>query len=104
MKLRNVLLVLAAILAGATLLLAGYEVAIRFGKRADPLQLAFAVCAVATAITCLAVLDWARNLGTEAEGRASRGRGGGDEEDARCLLYTSPSPRDLSTSRMPSSA
>ena len=25
-------------------------------------------------------------------------------EDAVCLLYTSPSPRDLSTSRMPSSA
>ena len=24
--------------------------------------------------------------------------------DLRCLLYTSPSPRDLSTSRMPSSA
>ena len=24
--------------------------------------------------------------------------------DAACLLYTSPSPRDLSTSRMPSSA
>ena len=28
----------------------------------------------------------------------------GNEEDADCLLYTSPSPRDLSTSRMPSSA
>ena len=26
------------------------------------------------------------------------------EEDIVCLLYTSPSPRDLSTSRMPSSA
>ena len=26
------------------------------------------------------------------------------DTDARCLLYTSPSPRDLSTSRMPSSA
>ena len=26
------------------------------------------------------------------------------EEFAACLLYTSPSPRDLSTSRMPSSA
>jgi len=26
------------------------------------------------------------------------------EEDGICLLYTSPSPRDLSTSRMPSSA
>ena len=28
----------------------------------------------------------------------------GIEEYSRCLLYTSPSPRDLSTSRMPSSA
>ena len=28
--------------------------------------------------------------------------GGGHSDD--CLLYTSPSPRDLSTSRMPSSA
>ena len=26
------------------------------------------------------------------------------KEDIPCLLYTSPSPRDLSTSRMPSSA
>ena len=26
------------------------------------------------------------------------------QEDTPCLLYTSPSPRDLSTSRMPSSA
>ena len=28
----------------------------------------------------------------------------GVEGDTSCLLYTSPSPRDLSTSRMPSSA
>ena len=27
-----------------------------------------------------------------------------DSVDSLCLLYTSPSPRDLSTSRMPSSA
>ena len=27
-----------------------------------------------------------------------------DDETWHCLLYTSPSPRDLSTSRMPSSA
>eukprot|EP00831_Metopus_contortus_P038291 TRINITY_DN3011_c0_g1_i10.p2 TRINITY_DN3011_c0_g1~~TRINITY_DN3011_c0_g1_i10.p2 ORF type:complete len:124 (+),score=53.60 TRINITY_DN3011_c0_g1_i10:77-448(+) len=27
-----------------------------------------------------------------------------NKEDTTCLLYTSPSPRDLSTSRMPSSA
>ena len=30
--------------------------------------------------------------------------GSGDETVTTCLLYTSPSPRDLSTSRMPSSA
>ena len=39
---------------------------------------------------------------------ANRGAGNIDKETAellmRCLLYTSPSPRDLSTSRMPSSA
>ena len=28
----------------------------------------------------------------------------GTADDTTCLLYTSPSPRDLSTSRMPSSA
>ena len=28
----------------------------------------------------------------------------GNEKGIPCLLYTSPSPRDLSTSRMPSSA
>ena len=28
----------------------------------------------------------------------------GTSHDSGCLLYTSPSPRDLSTSRMPSSA
>ena len=27
-----------------------------------------------------------------------------EKKDKNCLLYTSPSPRDLSTSRMPSSA
>ena len=30
--------------------------------------------------------------------------GAGQDKDKGCLLYTSPSPRDLSTSRMPSSA
>ena len=32
------------------------------------------------------------------------GRTWGDYQILSCLLYTSPSPRDLSTSRMPSSA
>ena len=37
--------------------------------------------------------------GLTAKGRAKYNRATGS-----CLLYTSPSPRDLSTSRMPSSA
>ena len=36
--------------------------------------------------------------GTPAKFSAGRG------QSVSCLLYTSPSPRDLSTSRMPSSA
>ena len=34
---------------------------------------------------------------------SSTNQAAGDDSDC-CLLYTSPSPRDLSTSRMPSSA
>ena len=36
--------------------------------------------------------------------RTTNGKGLVREELCVCLLYTSPSPRDLSTSRMPSSA
>ena len=35
---------------------------------------------------------------------AGKGHNGDDVRAMACLLYTSPSPRDLSTSRMPSSA
>ena len=37
-------------------------------------------------------------------GSATLNKDGEFEEIKNCLLYTSPSPRDLSTSRMPSSA
>ena len=40
----------------------------------------------------------------EALRTLSAARGHAGNEDDPCLLYTSPSPRDLSTSRMPSSA
>ena len=39
-----------------------------------------------------------------ADSRLVLERGLGHLVDLACLLYTSPSPRDLSTSRMPSSA
>ena len=39
-----------------------------------------------------------------ATATAGAGSNAGNSASASCLLYTSPSPRDLSTSRMPSSA
>ena len=50
-----------------------------------------------------------RNLGVRPMELLLIGMGACSELDVlhilkRCLLYTSPSPRDLSTSRMPSSA
>ena len=47
---------------------------------------------------------------SNADGGSVNGNGDAGEvreegaDDKPCLLYTSPSPRDLSTSRMPSSA
>ena len=41
---------------------------------------------------------------TDYADRANRGEALELEQACACLLYTSPSPRDLSTSRMPSSA
>ena len=40
----------------------------------------------------------------EVKESAARGGGVSSQCSWSCLLYTSPSPRDLSTSRMPSSA
>ena len=44
------------------------------------------------------------NLGTTSDFDGLFALDGLAEGDYICLLYTSPSPRDLSTSRMPSSA
>ena len=50
------------------------------------------------------VLAKARQLGCDFVGLQETRRAGKTEFSKACLLYTSPSPRDLSTSRMPSSA
>ena len=48
--------------------------------------------------------DWMRRRGGEPPFAIATKGGITRQEGRRCLLYTSPSPRDLSTSRMPSSA
>ncbi len=56
---------------------------------------------------CVALLIFRSRFGQQVRAvmsnRAMAGAVGIDTEKV-CLLYTSPSPRDLSTSRMPSSA
>ena len=56
-------------------------------------------CNVCSRVNELAVPEDKLRLYLEADERGQQMRNVSD-----CLLYTSPSPRDLSTSRMPSSA
>jgi len=62
MKPHPVLVYGAAVVAVATLVLAGREVAYRFIEKKSILDLASPILAVATALICIAVLDWARNV------------------------------------------
>ena len=53
-----------------------------------------------TTVRLLNAVDYKGPEGTEGELRLTTARG----SDVNCLLYTSPSPRDATLSRMPSSA
>ena len=55
---------------------------------------------------CISKVFPTRSHTVAAQGGISAALGNMGDDDWRwhCLLYTSPSPRDLSTSRMPSSA
>ena len=56
-------------------------------------------------ITTLVIIDRWTTISVRAEPqRGSTSKPGVAKRNLVCLLYTSPSPRDLSTSRMPSSA
>ena len=76
---------------------------------------ALASVAVVFPLVILAAMFSAGAMGGAISGFTARAVGAGDSDQASavlvcavlislCLLYTSPSPRDLSTSRMPSSA
>ena len=73
-----------------------------FTDRFSPAQ---CVQAVALLATLAGVVTWSSLLLTSAESRTPEAAPQLiAERSNNCLLYTSPSPRDLSTSRMPSSA
>ncbi|HPD17420.1 MAG TPA: GGDEF domain-containing protein [Planctomycetota bacterium] len=71
MRPNAILLYAGALLAGISLVLGGRQLAIGFTPEAQAMDLAGPILAVVTALLCLAVLDWARNLP----------RGGGASED-----------------------
>jgi len=67
MRPRVVLIYGATIVAVATLVWAGREVAVRFARKERLLELVLPLLAIATALVCIGVLDWARNLGRRSE-------------------------------------
>ena len=73
---------------------AALPVAAGIARVAGPTPARAAEAAVSSPILKPLPPEWFVSYGTNAEMRW----------DSVCLLYTSPSPRDLSTSRMPSSA
>ncbi|MBM4040445.1 MAG: GGDEF domain-containing protein [Planctomycetes bacterium] len=62
MKPHPILIGVAALIAAASLALGGWQLAKSFSVAATPLDLAAPAVAVATALICITVLDWARNL------------------------------------------
>jgi diguanylate cyclase (GGDEF)-like protein len=77
MKPRSILIYGATAIAAATLALAGRDLAHRFLAKDRLLDLAGPILAVATALICIGVLDWARNLHTHS--RRDRPEDSGEE-------------------------
>lgn len=90
MRLHPLLIYAGALIAVLSLVLAGRQLAISFAPGANVLDLVGLAVAIATAVVCLGVLDWARNLprhaatpaqGEEApEGSPEARRPAGDEQ------------------------
>ncbi len=84
MRPRTVLIYLAVLIAALSLVAGGIQLAMSFGSgkqlpdHAPPVFLAASVLAVITALICIVVLDWVRNL---PHHRRGGGDFGGDDED-----------------------
>ncbi len=79
MRPRTVLILLAALIAALSLVAGGIQLAKTFAPGAKPLDLAPPILSVATALICIALLDWARNLPHRLRG--GDGSAGDDEEE-----------------------
>ena len=82
MRPRDVLIYGATLLAVATLICAGYQMADSFKSGAGAMNILAPALAIATALVCIGVLDWARNLNPQAAPRPVRHRGGEPAEAA----------------------
>lgn len=80
MRPRNALVIAGTLLCVATLCLAGYQVATRYSEGGPLLDILGPAFAVATALLCIGVLDWARNLGPSSRRRRSS-RSRDDDDD-----------------------
>jgi len=89
----SILLYTGALLAGISLVLGGRQLAIGFTPEAQAIDLAGPLLAVLTALLCLAVLDWARNL---PRGRGTRDDSGEDDDE---LAAERPAPAGATADR-----
>ena len=69
------------------------DTGVNWNDQHTEVQLRVSIVDAMAEVQCLDKPGWVKNCSHLA-----------DHFTNRCLLYTSPSPRDLSTSRMPSSA
>ena len=89
MKPHPILLGAAALMAAVSLALGGWQLAESFSGEAGALQLAGPILAVVTAIICITMLDWARNLPRRGAPGDSYGR---DEDGGAATARAEPPP------------
>ena len=88
----------------AAVMAKNFQTVINMKRRRWMMRFATLATAGLFVVATLLMAMWPNNARFGAPEFSTAQETTGDAKDKICLLYTSPSPRDLSTSRMPSSA